>query len=176
MITDEDIKNKLLILFILDKYETAISQEILSQMCCIDNNWIPYFCFGSFVDELIGARFVLSEADKNNANDRLLSISDDGKVCLSYFYSSIFKSIRDDVSEYIRQNKLKYRRKQEFVCNYEKNTDGTYSVHCIVLNGQSILFELKFVVPNARKAETVAAKWQDAAPEVYKNYVDLLID
>ena len=176
MITDEDIKNKLLILFILDKYETPISQEILSQMCCIDNNWIQYFCFGTYVDELIGARFVLSEPDKNNENDRLLSISDDGKVCLSYFYSSIFKSIRDDVSEYIRQNKLKYRRKQEFLCNYEKNADGTYTVHCVVLNGQVILFELKFVVPNVRKAESVAVKWQDAAPEVYKNYVDLLID
>ncbi len=176
MITDEDIKNKLLILFILDKYETAISQEILTQMCCIDNNWIPYFCFGHFVDELIGARFVISEADKNGGSDHLLSISDDGKVCLSYFYSSIFKSLRDDVSEYIRQNKLKYRKKQEFVCNYEKNKDGSYTVHCIVLNGQVILFELKFVVPNLRKAESVAVKWQDAAPEVYKNYVDLLID
>ena len=176
MITDEDIKNKLLILFILDRYETAISQEILTQMCCIDNNWIPFFCFGSFVDELVDARFIYGEKDKNNKNDRLLSISDDGKVCLSYFYSSIFKSIRDDVSEYIRQNKLKYRRKQEFVCNHEKNEDGTYTVRCMVMNAQVVLFELKFIVPNLRKAEGIAAKWQDAAPEVYKNYVDLLID
>ena len=80
------------------------------------------------------------------------------------------------MSEYIRQNKLKYRKKQEFVCNYDKNEDGSYTVHCIVFNGQVILFELKFVVPNLRKAESVAIKWQDAAPEVYKNYVDLLID
>ena len=57
-----------------------------------------------------------------------------------------------------------------------KNEDGSYTVHCIVFNGQVILFELKFVVPNVRKAESVAIKWQEAAPEVYKNYVDLLID
>ena len=51
---DEDIKNKLLILFILDKYETPINQDLLTQMCCVENNWVPYFCFAHFIDELIG--------------------------------------------------------------------------------------------------------------------------
>ncbi len=176
MFYDEDVKNKLLILFILDKYETPICQDILMQMCCVDNNWIPYFCFGHFVEELSHAGLISCQPDKMNADDSLLAISDDGKICLSMFYSSIFKSLRDDVSDYIRENKLKYRRKQEFVCNVEANEDGTSTLHCMVLNGQVVLFELKFVVPNEKKAESVAQKWQEAAPEVYKNYVDLLID
>lgn len=173
---DEDIKNKLLILFILDKYETPISQELLTQMCCVDNNWVPYFCFGHFIDELVGARFVLKKPDRHNRDDSLLTITEDGKVCLSYFYSSIFKSVRDDVSEYIRNNKLEYRKKQEFVCSATQNPDGTYSVNCMVLNGETTMFELKFTVPTKSKANNIALKWQEAAPEVYKTYVEMLID
>lgn len=173
---DEDIKTKLLILFILDKYETPISQELLSQMCCVDNNWIPYFCFAHFVDELVGARFVIKKPDRHSKDDYLLTISEDGKVCLSYFYSSIFKSVRDDVAEYIRNNKLKYRKKQEFVCTSQPNPDGTYTVNCMVLNGETTMFELKFAVPTKSKAISVAQKWQESAPEVYRTYVEMLID
>lgn len=173
---DEDIKTKLLILFILEKYETPISQDILTQMCCVDNNWVPYFCFAHFVDELAGARFIFRKPDPRNTYDNLLTISEDGKICLSYFYSSIFKSVRDDVTEYIRNNKLRYRKKQEFICVPEENADGTYTVRCIVLNGEITMFELKFNVPTKAKANSVAAKWQEAAPEVYRTYVEMLID
>lgn len=173
---DEDIKTKLLILFILDKYETPISQELLTQMCCIDNNWVPYFCFAHFVEELTNARFVFSKEDPNNKSDNLLSISEDGKICLSYFYNSIFKSVRDDVAEYIRNNKIKYRKKQEFMCIPEENSDGTYTVRCLVLNGESTMFEFKFTVPTKSKAAIIANKWQEAAPEVYRTYVEMLID
>lgn len=173
---DEDIKTKLLILFILDKYETAISQDLLTQMCCIDNNWVPYFCFAHFIEELEGAEFIYRKVDKNNPNDYLLTIREAGKVCLSYFYSNIFKSMRDDVADYIKNNKLRYRKKQEFVCMHEQNQDGTYNVKCIVLNGEATMFELKFNVPTKQKAISVATKWQENAPEVYRAYVELLID
>lgn len=173
---DEDIKNKLLILFILDKYETPITQDLLNQMCCVENNWIPYFCFTHFVDELVSAGFVFSKPNAYNSEDNILTISEDGKVCLSYFYSSIFKSVRDDVAEYIKNNKLEYRKKQEFVCNIEQNEDGTYQVRCLVLNGEMTMFELNFTVPTKAKANSIATKWQEAAPEVYKIYVELLID
>lgn len=173
---DEDIKNKLLILFILDKYETPISQELLMQMCCVENNWVPYFCFEHFIEELTGARFVFKKADPHNKDDSLLSISEDGKVCLSYFYSSIFKSVRDDVGEYIKKNKLEYRKKQEYICQTEQNPDGTYAVSCLVLNGETVMFELKFNVPTKAKASMIDRKWKTAAAEVYRIYVDLLID
>ena len=173
---DEDIKTKLLILFILDKYETPISQELLTQMCCVDNNWVPYFCFSHFTEELIKARFVFSKPDPHNKDDNLLSISEDGKICLSYFYNSIFKSVRDDVAEYIKNNKITYRKKQEFVCIPKENPDGTYTMNCMVLNGETTMFELTFTVPTKSKANSIVAKWQDSAPEVYRTYAEMLID
>ena len=43
MIHDERISNKLLVLFVLDKMEIPINEELLLSICSTDNEWIPYF-------------------------------------------------------------------------------------------------------------------------------------
>ncbi len=176
MINDEDIKSKLLILFILEKLEMPINEEILLQMCSLDNNWIPYFCFGQMIQELTAARFINRKLDENSKKDYVLTISEDGKICLSHFFKDIYKSVRDDVTNYIRNNKLIYRKKQEFACNYVKNNDGGYTINCAIINLEKPVFEFKFDVPTLAKAVSVSNAWQSKATEVYKIYLDMIID
>lgn len=173
---EEDVKNKLLILFVLDTYELPINRNILGQMCCLDNNWISYFFYDQFISELIDGGFIIKRNDKRNENECLLEISEDGKICLNHFYGKIYESVRADVKGYIYENKLKYRKKQEFPCDYRRNSDGTFEVFCSVLDGEIAMFELKFTVPTEKKAASIAKKWQNAAPEMYKTYADLMID
>lgn len=176
MINDEDIKSKLLLLFVLEKLEMPINEDILLQMCSLDNNWIPYFCFGQLIQELTSARFINRKLDDNNKKDFVLTLSEDGKICLSHFFKDIYKSVRNDVTNYIRNNKLIYRKKQEFACNYSKNADGSYIVVCAILNVETPIFELKFNVPTLAKAVSVSNAWQNKATEVYKTYLDMIID
>lgn len=176
MINDEDIKSKLLILFILEKLEMPINEDILLQMCSLDNDWIPYLCFSQYVNELVGAGFVNGCPDDNTGKDVVLSLSEDGKVCLSHFFKDIYKSVRDDVTNYIRNNKLMYRKKQEFACSYSRRTDGTFKVVCAVLNVDAPVFEMSFNVPTLAKAVAIRNKWQSKAPDFYRSYTDLLID
>ena len=176
MINDEDIKSKLLILFILEKLEMPINEDILLQMCSLDNDWIPYLCFSQYVNELAGAGFIKRNYEEKPVQDYVLSLSEDGKVCLSHFYKDIYKSVRDDVTNYIRSNKLLYRKKQEFSCDYSKQPDGTFNVICAVLNVDEPVFEISFNVPTLAKAINIRNKWQSKAPDFYKLYTDLLID
>ena len=175
MINDEDVKSKLLILFILEKLEMPINEDILLQMCSLDNDWIPYLCFTQYVNELSGAGFI-KRAFEETSRDYMLSLSEDGKVCLSHFYKDIYKSVRDDVTAYIRNNKLTYRKKQEFACNYSRRSDGTFAVTCSVKNVDAPVFEITFTVPTLAKAIDIRNKWQNKATEFYKLYTDLLID
>lgn len=176
MINDEDIKSKLLILFILEKLEMPINEDILLQICSLDNDWIPYLCFTQYVNELSAAGFINRHEDENNAKDFVLSLSEDGKVCLSHFFKEIHKSVRDDVTAYIRTNRFNYRRQQEFVCNYSRLPDGQYKVVCAVLNIDAPVFEFSFAVPTMAKAVAIRNKWQSKAPDFYRAYTDLLID
>lgn len=177
MIQDEDIKSKLLILFALEKIEMPINEDILLQMCSVDNAWIPYMLFTQYVNELSNARFINKRLDEVGGKEYVLSLSEDGKVCLSQFYKDIFKSVRDEITSYIKRNKFLYRKQQEFCCNYKRNPDGTYRLKCSVLNLDVPIFEVIFDVPTLTKAVAVRNKWQQrAAPDFYRLYTDLLID
>lgn len=176
MINDEDIKSKLLILFILEKLEMPINEDILLHMCSLDNDWIPYFCFTQYTGELSRAGFINRTPDENGGRDYVLSLSEDGKVCLSQFYNDIYKSVRDDVTNYIRNNKLLYRKKQEFSCSYTRMPNGAFKVSCAVLNVDAPVFEMTFTVPTLAKAIAIRNKWQSRAPEFYRLYADMLID
>jgi len=176
MLYDEDIKAKLLILFILEKYETAVPEDMLVQICSFDNNWIPYFIFQQLLGELVEAGFVVKGPDEVNKTGSVLTLSPDGRVCLSHFYKDIYRSVRDEVTEYIRANKLRYKKKQEFLCRHTQNEDGTTRVNCSVLNGTKTLFDFTFNVPTVKKAEEIVLAWQTKATDVYRCYLDLLIE
>lgn len=176
MIDDINFKSKVLILFVLEKLEMPINEGVLIQMCCLDNDWISYFYFPTLINELASADLINRHLDENSHKEYVISLNENGKVCLSYFFKDIYKSERDNVTEYIRANKLKYRKIQEFTCNYKKNKDGSFKVTCAVKNAESNVFEISFTVPTQEKAVSVRNKWASRATDFYRLYTDLLID
>lgn len=176
MIHDEIINNKLLVLFILEKLEMVISEDILLQMCAVDNNWIPYFYCKQVINELAGANFVLRKPDENNPSGFKISINEDGKVCLSHFFNDIPCSVREEVTDYIHRTKLEYRKKQEFFSKCTRDKDGSYKVTCQILKADAPIFELNFNVATHGKALTICNSWTQKAPEVYKTFLEMLVD
>ena len=75
-----------------------------------------------------------------------------------------------------KQNKLKYRRKQECSADYYMNKDGTYTVYLKILEPSQPLMELKFVVPNRQTAKDIYKKWEEKAGSVYTALYDNLVD
>jgi hypothetical protein len=176
MIHDEVINNKLLVLFILEKLEMQISEDSLLQMCAVDNNWIPYFYCKQVISELAGANFILRNPDENKTSSFLVSINEDGKVCLSHFFKDIPCSVREEVTAYIRNTKLEYKRKQEFCSKCNRDKDGSYKVSCQILKAEESIFKLSFNVATHGKALSICNNWTQKAPEVYKTFLDILID
>lgn len=176
MIHDEVINNKLLILFILEKLDMQINEEILLQMCAVDNNWIPYFYCKQIINELSSANFILRKNDENKPLSHLISINEDGKICLSHFFNDIPCSVREEVTEYIHRTKLEYRRKQEFTSKCSRDKDGSYKVTCNIMKAESPIFELNFNVATHGKALAICNSWTQKAPDVYKTFLDMLIE
>ncbi|MFA6866389.1 MAG: DUF4364 family protein [Clostridia bacterium] len=176
MIHEEVINNKLLILFILEKLDMQISEESLLQMCSVDNNWIPYFFCKQIIEELTNSNFILSKVDPNNAQTNIITINEDGKLCLSRFFKDIPYSVRMEVTEYIRNTKLEYKRQQEFVSNCKRNKDGTYLVNCQIMKIDSPIFELNFNVATRSKALAICNSWTQKAPDVYRTFLDIMVE
>ena len=174
MIHDERISNKLLVLFTLDKMEMPVKEELLLSICSIDNQWIPYFYCKQVITDLNEAGFITKIDDSNN--DPMFTLTEDGRTCLLHFYNDIPKSIRDTVTEFARNSRIDYKRKQEFYSNYQKNADGSYTVNMGILEITKPIMEIKIVVPTNSKAISINSNWNKKAPEVYKNIFDIMVE
>ena len=165
--------NKLIVLFVFDKMEAPLSENTVLDMCCSSNNWITYMDCRPLLKQLKELGWI---CDIGSGSDPLYAITPDGRVCLANFYVKIPVSLREQISSFVKQNKTKYRVKQECVADYYMNRDGTYTVYLKILEPSQPLMELKFVVPNRRTARDIYKKWSDKANGVYSAIYDNLVD
>lgn len=174
MIHDESTNNKLLLLFVLDKLEMPISEELLLEICSIDNLWIPYLYCKQILHELINSGFVTKVQTNNNGF--LVALTTDGRTCLAHFYNDIPVSVQEDVAAFIKEHRINYRKKQEFQADYFRNADGSFTVSLKILEVSQPLVDLKFVVANRAIATSIYNSWNDKAPEVYRALFDILVE
>ena len=174
MIHDENINNKLLILFILGKLEMPIEEDLLLEMCSQEYNLIPYMFCKHVIFELIEFGFIKKHLTEHNKIH--LTITEEGRNCLDSFYNDIPKSLRDEVSNIIRRDKLEMKIKQEFISDYYKNADNTFTVALKILNIDKEMLNIKLNVDKRQKALALHNKWQTNAPEVYKALSEILLE
>lgn len=175
MIHDEGTNNKLLILFVLDKLEMPISEELLLEICSIENIWIPYLYCKQIINELLESAMI-TKITANNSDSHLLSLTADGRTCLSYFYNDIPVSVCDDVTEFVKARRLAYRKKQEFQADYSRNADGSFTVNLKILEIAQPLLDVKFVVATRAIATGIYNSWNKKAPDVYRALYDILVE
>jgi len=173
MIHDETTNNKLLVLFVLDKLEMAVNEDILLQICSMDNNWVPYLFCKQIIHELLKSGFITRVGNNGNT---MIALTTDGRTCLAHFYNDIALSVQEDVAEYVRGHRLDYRKQQEFVADYYRNGDSTFTVALKILQVSQPLLEIKLVVPSRSVAASVYNSWNGKAHEVYQAIHDILVE
>jgi hypothetical protein len=106
----------------------------------------------------------------------LYTITPEGRVCLAHFFIRISSPLREEISEYIKQNRMNYRRKQEYFSDYHKNADGTYTVILRIIDSVQSVFEIKMNVATRTTAKWVYKKWEEKAAQAYAALYDMLVD
>ena len=165
--------NKLILLFVFDKMECPLSENTIADMCCSSNNWISYMDHIPILNKLKEESFIYNVA---TYGEPLYAITPEGRYCLAEFYVQIPISIRESISAFIKQNKIRYRRKQECFRDYYMNKDSTYTVHLKINDTSQPLLELKFTVPNRQIAKDIYKSWEEKAGNVYALLYDNLVD
>ena len=165
--------NKLIILFVFDKMESALSEKTIVDMCSTSNEWMGYMDCMNVFHKLIDDNFIYPI---NDDEDTLYSITPDGRETLANFYINIPKSVREEISKFIKINSARYKNKQECRSDYYQNKDGTYTVFLKILAPVQPLMELKFVVPDKKTASKIHAKWEEKAADVYSAIYENLCD
>ena len=68
------------------------------------------------------------------------------------------------------------KKTYEYVSDFYRNKDGTYTVRLKIIDPTSTKLELVLNVANRAEATTVYKKWDNAASEVYGDLYKILID
>lgn len=172
MRVDINLQLRLIMLFVYDKMEVPLTKDTVMQMCSIDNDWIPYMDCINTVNNLISMEFIIENGTVNN--QQMYSLTADGRLCLGYFYTKILFSLRERINDYIKQNRSRYKKLQEYVADYIKNEDGTYTV-IMKIESKPTIMEIKLNVDTRDRAENIYESWRDKASTVYESIYELLI-
>ncbi|MBO4570046.1 MAG: DUF4364 family protein [Clostridia bacterium] len=166
--------SKLVILYVFDKMEIPLTEETVLDMCCSQNSWVSYMLCKEVLADLVESEFLTIQNGKTN--EKYYQITTSGRMCLNYFFVNIPSSLRDEISEYIKTNRINFRRKQEYFRDYSRNEDGSYTVLLKILDPTGTKLELKLNVANRQIAQDIYKKWEQKASQVYGALYDILLD
>jgi len=172
-IKGETSVNKLILIFVFDKMESPLSERTLIDMCTSSNDWINYMDCVVLIHKLLSDGFICEIPDED---DPLYTITPEGRETLANFYINIPRSSREEISQFIKNNSTKYRRRQECKSDYYQNKDGSYTVYLKILAPVQPMLELKFVVPDKKTANAIFKNWEDKASELYSTVYETLVD
>lgn len=169
--------NKLILLFVMEKMEIPLTENSIVEICTAGPDpWINYMEYRDIKAELIEAGFIYQTNEGQN-EDRY-NITYEGRNCLSHFYTKIPFNLREEITNWTKENRLYFKRAQEYVADYSKNDDGSYTVTMKIrapLISQPML-EIKVKAPTRQSAIEAAKKWKDKAPGVYETIYETLIN
>ena len=165
--------NKLILLYALDKMEVALQESVILDMVT-ENDWLSYMDCKVALTDLIKNNMITNVATKGcNPRYAITSASREG---LKHYFVNIPSSLRENIAEVIKLNKIKYRKKQDYSSDYFKNSDGTYTVVLKIESATTPLMDLKLVVQNRTKAKWLFKNWSDKASTLYEFILENLID
>lgn len=165
--------NKLILLFVFDKMDVPITEPTIIEMCTSRNLWLTYMDCKQAMAQLLDTEFIYESTHDRNS---YYSITPDGRTCLGMFYMQIPAALRGEIAEYVKENRLVFRRKQEYAGTYYKNADGTHTVVLKIVDPVQTTLEIKLNVANRHTAKSVYEKWKDKAATVYSALHEALID
>ena len=168
--------NKLILLFVLDKMEIPLTEISILEICSSQNNWINYMDCKDLLYQLLNAKFVYKPNTTNNESRYNITVA--GRECLSQFFTKIPASLRNSIAKFAAENKLHFKRNQEYVGKYYKNIDGSYTVELRILEPLTTdsIFDISIKTDTRHNAIVACKKWREMAPSIFESVYAKIIE
>lgn len=172
--SSNETTGKLILLYVLDKMECDLTEDTIVDMCYYQNKWVSYFTCKIALSELSKSGYV--QEVKSVQQDKYYKITNEGRSCLSYFFDEIPTSLKENIAEFIHENKIIYKRKQEYFSDIIKNKDGSYTVILKIIEPTSTDLEIKLNASDHKTAKEIQKNWEEHASKVYASIYDTLLN
>lgn len=170
--TEELAQNKLLLLYIIDKSESSLTNEEITEFL-LENNYMNYFLIQQYLSELIESDFIeyINRKDK-----KIYILLDKGKTTLSYFEDRISTKIKKEISAKFIKIKKDEKIATQVVGEYFQKGTNKYIANLKLVENTETLFSLYLNVATAEQAEKICNTWKSNTETIYKNLLNMLVD
>ena len=172
----DSTSNKLKLLFLLDKMEIPLTENSILEICSSQNNWVNWMDCKDLLSQLIISKFIYKPNTDSDENRYNITVA--GRECLSQFYTRIPASLRDNIAQFAQENKLQFKRNQEYIAKSYKNEDGSYMVDLKILEPLTTesIFTLSLKTDTRHNATVACKKWRELAANIYEYVYNKIID
>jgi len=167
------MSSKLILLYVFDKIEIAITENTIMEICWSRNNWLNYMEIVDIIPSLMEMNFLIKTKDADG-EERYL-ITELGRSCLSHFYHQIPEKLRDEIAEFCKENRMDLKRAQEYVCNFVKTNDDNFLVTLKIKDVAEVnAVDVKIKLPTRQQAVDACKVWKKNAPYIYASLYESL--
>ncbi|MCR5608043.1 MAG: DUF4364 family protein [Lachnospiraceae bacterium] len=156
----------------LDLIDFAITNSQITDFM-LEYDYANYFEVQQSLSELVDLNFLSLELLKNNAR---YTITEDGKNVLSLLDYKITSKIKQNVYNYLKENKYALKDKNSIVAYYFASENSSdYTVSLQIKENKSNMFEINLLVPDEEIASKICSNWQKENEDVYEYIIKKLI-
>ncbi len=172
-ITSDDetlAENKVLILYILEKANKALTNDVLYKIVLEAVN-MNYFYFQQFILDLINVGYVFSFQKEEQT---LYSITDSGKRTLDLTLDLLPGIIKLKADTNLKPILDTAEEEQSIVAEYTPLSENNYTIVCKVVENNETVFEVKTFAGSREQAKDIVDNWQNNASEIYPKILEIL--
>ena len=154
---------KLMTMYTLSRVDFALTNAQIANVF-LDLGYTNYFNVQYTLGDLVSSNLVHEEIFPGY---RYYQLTVEGRESIDALKNSLSTSIRSDIDEYLRANKLEFREALATRSEYYRTTEGDYAVRCRVMEHAAALIDLTLTVPNETQAKIVSKEWKEKSQDVY---------
>lgn len=168
--TEELAQNKLLLLYLVNISDYDLTKNLITEFI-LENDYMNYFLIQQYLSELLTSRFIKTD----NSKDEVFSITETGKVTLSYFADRIPEKFKYQVTNEFTKSEEKLKLEREVLSEFYQKENNQYVVNLKLVEGGDILFSIYLDVPNKKEAERISNLWNTNTENIYQDMLAILM-
>lgn len=162
---------KLIVLYMLQHSESSLTNSQISEFI-LEKEYTNYFHLQQAISELVESELI-EKVTRSNVSH--YNLTEEGQKTLSYFQQDLSPEIRGEVKDYLKSGGYEAAERIITPADYYISAQGSYTVHCQLIEKNTSLIDLTMTAPNLEAAKSMCRKWSGKSQEIYDKIMEELL-
>ena len=165
-------EGKVVILYVLDKIAKPVNNNALLKVVSTLTD-MNYFYFQQFLLDIIDSGYVI-KYQLDSENDFVYELTTTGKETLKLIGDIIPGITKLRIDSNLKENLDEVKEELSITADFIPHSETDYSVKCKIVENNITLFEVQTFAGSREQAKQIADNWNEHAPEIYPQLLDIL--